>query len=239
MRETYTSDFPGMEHRENIRTGYIMTCAAARSDNQLSEFHNLSQVRVLHFSSCLLFCFLGWGWNYSEQRGSEELEAVSAAESGKSPVGRRAPVGLVCTPVTHFWGGDVHRCSTEGEPLPCLLSCSKVCCVASNASNTSTGILISGMPRGATLKVQTQSWKTHAHECNHQHWQNMQQLWLQLLETFLSMPTTAAKFANMPFSLCSCFHSNNTNSITCDRDIDRRSFMKFFNIARSHNSGKY
>lgn len=57
--------------------------------------------------------------------------------------------------------GDVHRCSTEGEPLPCLLSCSKVCCVASNTSNTSTGILILGMPWGAPWRVQTYSWKTH------------------------------------------------------------------------------
>lgn len=50
MQETYTSDFPGMKHRENIRTGYIMTSTAARSDNQLSGFHKLRQVCVLHFS---------------------------------------------------------------------------------------------------------------------------------------------------------------------------------------------
>lgn len=58
MQETYTSDFPGMKHRENIRTGYIMTSTAAGSDNQLSEFHNLSQVHVLHFSSLFLLALL-------------------------------------------------------------------------------------------------------------------------------------------------------------------------------------
>lgn len=50
MQETYTSDFPGLKHRENIRPRYIMTSAAAGSDNQLNGLHNLSQVRVLHFS---------------------------------------------------------------------------------------------------------------------------------------------------------------------------------------------
>lgn len=48
MRETYTSDFPRMKHRENIRPQYIMTSTAARSDNQLTGFRNLSQVRIMH-----------------------------------------------------------------------------------------------------------------------------------------------------------------------------------------------
>lgn len=110
MQETYTSDFPGMKHRENIRTGYIMTSTAAGSDNQLSGFHNLSQVHVLHFSSLfvshftLLFCFPGWGWNYSEQRSAEQHAASQRSIVRENPRRRCGPVGLVCTPVTHFWG---------------------------------------------------------------------------------------------------------------------------------------
>lgn len=48
MRETYTSDFPRMKHRENIRPQYIMTSTAAGSDNQLTGFRNLSQVHIMH-----------------------------------------------------------------------------------------------------------------------------------------------------------------------------------------------
>lgn len=71
MQETYTSDFPGMKHWENIRTGYIMASTAAGSDNQLSGFCRFfTQVHGLHFSCLspvfsLLFCFPGWGRNYS------------------------------------------------------------------------------------------------------------------------------------------------------------------------------
>jgi len=63
MQETYTSDFPGMKHRQNIRPQYIRTSTVAGSDMQLNGFHNLSHVHVLHFYSLfdshfdLLFLF--------------------------------------------------------------------------------------------------------------------------------------------------------------------------------------
>lgn len=110
MQEAYTSDFPGMKNWENIRAGYIMTYTAAGSDNKLSGSHNLSQVHVLHFSSLfvshfsLRFCFPGWGWNYSEQHCVEQHAASQRSIVRENPRRRRGPVGLVCTPVTHFWG---------------------------------------------------------------------------------------------------------------------------------------
>lgn len=67
MRETYTSDFPGMKHRENLRPQYITTSTAAGSDNQLTGFRNLSQVCIMRSFSfpvtqfSLLFCFQAEG----------------------------------------------------------------------------------------------------------------------------------------------------------------------------------
>lgn len=86
MQETYTGAFLGMKHRQNIRPQYIMTSAVAGSDNQLSGFHNLSQVHSLHFFSlvshfCLLFCFPGWGWNYLEQQSIEQHAASQSKQS--------------------------------------------------------------------------------------------------------------------------------------------------------------
>lgn len=80
------------------------------SDNQLSGCHDLSQVHVLHFSSLfvshfsLLCCFPGWGWNYYEQRRTEQHAASQCSIVKENPRRRCGPVGLVCTPVTHFWG---------------------------------------------------------------------------------------------------------------------------------------
>lgn len=73
----------------------------------------------------------------------------------QSPRGRRWPGGFGLYTRHTLPRGDVHHCSTEGGPLSCLLSCSEVCCIASNTSNTSTGILILGMPRGVEEKVHT------------------------------------------------------------------------------------
>lgn len=153
---------------ENIRTGYIVPSSAAGSDNQLSGCHNLSQVHV--FASllfvCLPFqfcCFVSRGrelelwWRASQRATCSQSVQHSKRGSQETPW----PGGFGLYTRHTLLRGDVHRCSTEGEPLPCLLSCSKVCCVASNTSNTSTGILILGMPWGAPWRVQTYSWKTH------------------------------------------------------------------------------
>ena len=72
---------------------------------------------------------------------------------------RCAPVDLACTPVT-LLRGDVPQRSAEGEPLPCLLSCSKVCYVASNTSkhisrNTDIGNAAGSGPYTHTHTKQT------------------------------------------------------------------------------------
>lgn len=98
MQETYTSDFPGMKHRENIRTGYIMTSTAAGSDNQLSGCHNLSlRPRFAFLPLCLppvffffslLFCIPGFegGIILNSQRSAEQHASQSAQHSkGRIP----------------------------------------------------------------------------------------------------------------------------------------------------------
>lgn len=91
MRETYTSDFPRMKHRENIRPQYIMTSTAAGSDNQLTGFRNLSTLctpfsfLVTQFS--LLFCFQAEG--RTAERWAKCSQSVLHGK-GKSPGGNVA-----------------------------------------------------------------------------------------------------------------------------------------------------
>lgn len=138
-----------------------MPSTAAGSDNQLSGCHNLSQVRILHFSS-LVVSYLSFAILFSRLKVEFLWTAAHWATCSQSVQhSKRAsqetlwPGGFGLYTRHTLLRGDVHHCSTEGEPLPCLLSCSKVCCMASNTSNTSTGILILGMPWGGPWRVQT------------------------------------------------------------------------------------
>lgn len=83
MQETYTSDFPGMKHRENIRTGYIMTSSAAGSDNQLNGFHNfflfcISPLCLSHILVCS-FVFQAEGEIILNSVALSNMQPVSAA----------------------------------------------------------------------------------------------------------------------------------------------------------------
>lgn len=98
MQETYTSDFPGMKHRQNIRPQYIMTSSVAGSNNQLSTFHSLSPLLVCGSLICLspilslLFCLSscrGCGIILNGKALSN-MEPVSAAKWGRLPGDRMA-----------------------------------------------------------------------------------------------------------------------------------------------------
>lgn len=155
-----------MKHRESIKTGYIMPSTVAGSDNQLSGCHNLSKVHVCipPMSPILVVAILFsklrvelW-WTVKHWVTCSQSVQHSKRESQET----LWPGGFGSYTRHTLLRGDVHHCSTEGEPLPCLLSCSKVCCVASNTSNASTGILILGMPWGAQWRLHTYNWK---HTC--------------------------------------------------------------------------
>lgn len=159
---------------ENIRTGYIPISSATGSNNQLSGCCNLSQVHLIYlfiFLHPLLFVclqpavlsFQDGEWNCYEERHTEPTCSQSVQHSKRESQETAWPGGFGLYTRHTLLRGDVHHCSTEGEPLPCLLSCSKVCCVASNTSNASTRILILGMPWGGPEKGADTLLKKHIH----------------------------------------------------------------------------
>lgn len=100
---------------ENIRTGYVPISSATGSNNQLSGCCNLSQVHLFFlFIFCIpsslfvsnpQFCLsrLASGIVMRSDAPSQHAASQCSIVRG-NPRRRRGPAGLVCTPVTHFWG---------------------------------------------------------------------------------------------------------------------------------------
>lgn len=166
-----------MKHMENIRTGYIPISSAAGSDNQLSGCRNLSQVRLFFFfvpfflqspplclSPIRSFVFPGPASGIVMRSDAPNQHAASQCSIVRgNPRRRRGPAGLVCTPVTHFWGVT---CITA--PLRESL-CHVYCHVPRYAAWLQTHqthlqeYWYWECHGEAPRRVQTHSWKTHTH----------------------------------------------------------------------------
>lgn len=161
---------------ENIGMGYIPISSAAGSDNRLSGCRNLSQVHLFFFfflffespplclSPIRSFVFPGPATGIVMRSDAPSQHAASQCSIVRgNPRRPRGPAGLVCTPVTHFWGVT---CITA--PLRESL-CHVYCHVPRYAAwlqthQTHLQEYWYWECRGeAPRRVQTHSWKTHTH----------------------------------------------------------------------------